>query len=177
MLTGVGKLPETIDWPLHTQPPRPRNFKFLFLFAIIAVILLGGRTAISYWVDLLWFESLGYGEVFWKTRGLEWGVFAGFAVATFMVLLGAFFALKRAHAADAATYIKQGFRGVVFRSVTGTSLMDCVRRVCSGDTWVPPQLVVHEVPRRGSRWHPRARPPHSKGDADRGPDRPRVQES
>ena len=45
----------------------------------------------------------------------------------------------------AATYIKQGFRGVVFRSVTGTSLMDCVRRVSSGDTWVPPQVVVHEV--------------------------------
>ena len=96
----MGKLPETIDWPLHTQPPQPRNRKFLFLIAIIAVILLGGRTAISYWVDLLWFRSLGYGEVFWKTRLLEWGVFAGFALVTFLVLLGAFFALKRAHAAD-----------------------------------------------------------------------------
>jgi len=99
-LNGVGKLPETIDWPLHTQPPRPRNFRFLFLIAIVAIILLGGRTALSYWVDLLWFRSLGYGEVFWKTRGLEWGVFAGFALVTFLVLLGAFFALKRAHAAD-----------------------------------------------------------------------------
>ncbi|MGC1463290.1 MAG: UPF0182 family protein [Terracidiphilus sp.] len=96
----MGKLPETIDWPLHKQPARPRNRKFLYLIAIIAVILLGGRTAISYWVDLLWFRSLGYGEVFWKTRGLEWGVFAGFALVTFLILLGAFFALKRAHAAD-----------------------------------------------------------------------------
>lgn len=45
----------------------------------------------------------------------------------------------------AATYLKQGFRGVVFRSVTGASLMDCVRRVAGGDTWIPPQVVVHEI--------------------------------
>ena len=93
-------MPETIDWPLHTQPAKPRNFRFLILIAIVAIILLGGRTALSYWVDLLWFRSLGYGEVFWKTRWLEWGVFAGFALVTFLVLLGAFFALKRAHAGD-----------------------------------------------------------------------------
>jgi uncharacterized membrane protein (UPF0182 family) len=96
----VGKLPETIDWPLHSQPARPKSRKLLFLIAIIAVIVLGSRTAVSYWVDLLWFRSLGYGEVFWKTRGLEWGVFAGFAIATFVILLGVFTALRRAHAAD-----------------------------------------------------------------------------
>ena len=42
----------------------------------------------------------------------------------------------------AAAYLQQGFRGVVFRSVTGPSLIDCVRRVAAGDTWIPPQLVV-----------------------------------
>jgi uncharacterized membrane protein (UPF0182 family) len=96
----VGKLPETIDWPLHKQPARPQRRKLLFLIAILAVIVLGSRTAISYWVDLLWFRSLGYGEVFWKTRGLEWGIFAGFAIATFVILLGVFSVLKRAHSAD-----------------------------------------------------------------------------
>jgi uncharacterized protein len=100
LLGGVGKLPETIDWPLHSQPARPKSRKFLFIIAILAVIVLGSRTAISYWVDLLWFRSLGYGEVFWKTRGLEWGVFAGFAIVTFLILLGVFSALKRAHSAD-----------------------------------------------------------------------------
>jgi DNA-binding NarL/FixJ family response regulator len=44
----------------------------------------------------------------------------------------------------ASTYLQQGFRGVVFRNVTGQSLMDCVRRVSNGDTWIPPQLVVAE---------------------------------
>ena len=41
----------------------------------------------------------------------------------------------------AGAYIQQGFRGVVFRSVTGPSLVDCVHRVASGETWVPPQVM------------------------------------
>ena len=95
-------MPESIDWPLKSQPspPQPSRRGFLILIAIVAAILFGSRTALTYWVDLLWFRSLGYGEVFWKTWGLEWGVFAAFAVATFLVLYGAFSALKRAHAAD-----------------------------------------------------------------------------
>ncbi|HZL52691.1 MAG TPA: UPF0182 family protein [Terracidiphilus sp.] len=93
-------MPETINWPLHTLPPRPRRRRFIFLIAFVAIIVLASRTAISYWVDLLWFHSLGYGQVFWKTRGFEWGVFAAFGVVTFLFLLGAFTALKRAHSAD-----------------------------------------------------------------------------
>jgi len=46
----------------------------------------------------------------------------------------------------ATAYIHQGFRGVVFRNVTGSSLVECVRRVASGDTWVPPQLAIAEMP-------------------------------
>jgi uncharacterized membrane protein (UPF0182 family) len=72
----------------------------LFLVAIIAVVLLFWRTAISYWVDLLWFRSLGYEGVFWKARGLEWGIFAGFFAATFLILIGIFSALRHAHDDD-----------------------------------------------------------------------------
>lgn len=46
---------------------------------------------------------------------------------------------------SAGKYLEQGFRGVVFRSVTGSSLVDCVRRVAAGDVWSPPQLVVPET--------------------------------
>ncbi len=99
----MGKLPETIDWPLHSQPSRKGRRGLIFLLAVVAVIVLGSRTAISFWVDLLWFRSLGFGQVFWKTRGLEWGVFAGFAAVTFVVLMGVFLALKRAHSADLPT--------------------------------------------------------------------------
>ena len=93
-------MPESIDWPVKSNTPRPRRRIFLFLLAAIAVIVFSSRTSLSYWVDLLWFRSLGYGDVFWKTRALEWGIFAAFAAVTFLVLFGAFSALKRTHGAD-----------------------------------------------------------------------------
>jgi len=46
----------------------------------------------------------------------------------------------------AGVYIQQGFRGVVFRSVTGQSLVDCVHRVASGDIWLPPQVMQPDTP-------------------------------
>ena len=47
---------------------------------------------------------------------------------------------------SASQFLQQGFRGVVFRNVTGPSLIECVRRVASGETWTPPQLMVPESP-------------------------------
>jgi uncharacterized membrane protein (UPF0182 family) len=96
-------MPETIDWPLHGKPRQPGRRIFVFLAVLVVLIVLAGRTAISYWVDLLWFRSLGYGSVFWTTLRLEWSVFAAFSVATFLILYFAFFALKRAHGADLPT--------------------------------------------------------------------------
>ena len=58
--------------------------------------MLGGGTALSYYVEALWFDSLGYGDVFWKTLNLQAAVFLGFAAVTFLVLYGAFLALKPA---------------------------------------------------------------------------------
>jgi DNA-binding NarL/FixJ family response regulator len=46
----------------------------------------------------------------------------------------------------AGAYLQQGFRGVVFRSVTGPSLVECVRRVAAGDTWLPPQIMQPDSP-------------------------------
>ena len=40
---------------------------------------------------------------------------------------------------NATTYFQQGFRGVVFRSVTGPTLVDCVRKVAGGEVWFPPR--------------------------------------
>ncbi len=54
----------------------------------------------SYWVDLLWFQSLGYGEVFWKSLGLQIADFVVFAGTTFLILYGAFSAIQRSHEAD-----------------------------------------------------------------------------
>src|SRR6202050_2407196 len=95
-------MPESIDWPPphpRTQPPRRRR-RILLILAVFAIIFFGGRSALSYYVDVLWFRSLGYGNVFWKTLSLQWGVFTAFAVTTFLILFGSFLALKRAHLSD-----------------------------------------------------------------------------
>src|SRR6266567_534593 len=96
---GGGTMPESIDWPSMRAPRRRRRF-LLLVIAALAVIVLGGRTALSYYIDVLWFESLGYGDVFWKTLGLQWGIFTTFAAATFLILYGSFLVLKRAHLPD-----------------------------------------------------------------------------
>src|ERR1700731_43357 len=77
------------------QPPRRRVF--LIIFAVLAVIFFSSRTVLSYYVDALWFGSLGYAEVFRKTISLQWLVFAGFFVATFLILYGCFLGLWRAY--------------------------------------------------------------------------------
>jgi hypothetical protein len=59
-------MPETIDWPARGKAA-PRASCHYLLLAFVILIFIGGRTAISYWVDLLWFRSLGYASVFWKT--------------------------------------------------------------------------------------------------------------
>ncbi|MFZ0283637.1 MAG: UPF0182 family protein [Terriglobales bacterium] len=92
-------MPESIDWPrMRSSPPRRR--RFVLIVVVLAVIFFGGRAALSYYVDVLWFRSLGYGDVFWKTLSLQWEVFTAFAAATFIVLYGSFLALKRAHLSD-----------------------------------------------------------------------------
>ncbi len=92
-------MPDFIDWP-QTNPPRRRGHLILVVIAIVACIVFGSRTAFSYWVDLLWFRSLGYAEVYWKTLSLQWSIFTAFTAATFVILYGTFSALKRAHHGD-----------------------------------------------------------------------------
>ena len=92
-------MPDIVDWQ---QPPRrflPRRLFFLVL-AILAIVIFSSRTALSYYVDALWFASLGYGEVFRKTLTLQWAVFAAFFAITFLFLYGWFLALRRAYQPD-----------------------------------------------------------------------------
>ena len=91
---------ESIDWPKRVPRPRRGNRKFLILFAIVFLLFAGSRTALSYWVDLLWFRSLGYGSVFLRTLTMLWGIFAAFAAVTLVILYGAFSLLNRAHRDD-----------------------------------------------------------------------------
>jgi DNA-binding NarL/FixJ family response regulator len=74
----------------------------------------------------------------------------------------------------AGSYLQEGFRGVVFRSVTGPALVECVRRVAAGDTWMPPQVMQPDSPEEdmvGTRVR------DAQGNANCGPDRSGLQES
>jgi uncharacterized membrane protein (UPF0182 family) len=90
---------ETIDWPV---PRRPKRHGLLLLLAVLAVLVLGGGATLSYYVDALWFESLGFADVFWKTLNLRAAIFIGFAVFTFLILYGSFLALKPARLGELA---------------------------------------------------------------------------
>src|SRR5256885_1096111 len=90
---------ETIDWP---PPRRAKRRGGLVLIAIVAAVLFGGGTALSYYVDALWFDSLGYAAVFWKTLNVQAAGFTAFAGVTFLVLYGAYVALKPPQLADLA---------------------------------------------------------------------------
>jgi len=87
-------MPNSIDWPRTNSPRRGR--RFLILLVGLVVIAFACRTALSYYVDVLWFTSLGFAGVFWKTVGLQWATFAVFTAATLFILYGSFLALKRA---------------------------------------------------------------------------------
>ncbi|HSY63110.1 MAG TPA: UPF0182 family protein [Terriglobales bacterium] len=83
---------------IHLRPrQRPRRRVFLSIFVVLAVIFFSSRTVLSYYVDALWFGSLGYSEVFRKTISLQWLVFAVFFAATFLILYGWFLGLWRAY--------------------------------------------------------------------------------
>src|ERR1044071_1813280 len=82
---------ETIDWPRRKR----RRFRFVLIGAILFLFLAGG-TALSYYVDSLWFDSLGYVDVFWTTINLQARIFTTFFLVTFLVLYGSYLVLKPA---------------------------------------------------------------------------------
>jgi hypothetical protein len=91
---------ESVDWPRLLPPRRRHRRRFFIVLALLLAIIFGGRTALSYYVNVLWFESLGYVDVFRKVLTLQWGIFAAFAAATFLIIFGSFLALKRSHLPD-----------------------------------------------------------------------------
>ena len=96
----------SLHWPQVRRPTHPqihpgRRRRWLFFaLLILAMIGFGGRTWLSYYVDALWFGSLGYADVFWKTLRLQSMMFTGFVAVTFVILYGTFLALKQSREID-----------------------------------------------------------------------------
>ena len=92
-------MPDYIDAP-HQTPSRFGRRTFLAVAAAGLVVLIAVRLALSTWVDLLWFQSLGFGAIFTRTVLFEVIAFVAFTVITFFILLGAFTVIRRSNEAD-----------------------------------------------------------------------------
>ncbi len=88
---------DTIDWP---PPRRARRRGGILVLVLLALLFLGGGTVLSYFVDSLWFESLGFVDVFWTTLKYKAAIFAVFFVLTFAILYGTYLVLKPARLSD-----------------------------------------------------------------------------
>jgi uncharacterized membrane protein (UPF0182 family) len=73
--------------------PRLRRGARFAVFIAVGVILLAGSTVVSYFVDALWFESLGLESVFWTRLSLQAATFGAFALVTFVMVYGVYRAL------------------------------------------------------------------------------------
>jgi hypothetical protein len=67
---------------------------------VVLAVIFGASTVLSWYVDSLWFGSLGYRDVFWKSWGFQGSAFAVFFAATFLILYGWFLILWRLHQPD-----------------------------------------------------------------------------
>jgi uncharacterized membrane protein (UPF0182 family) len=105
-------VPDYID-PVDDAQKARRRRRLIVWAVIVFLLFLVGRNLLSGWVDLLWFQSLGYGQVFWTTLALQSGTFALFSVVTFLLLFGAFSVIRRSHEGDlpdARAIVIQGVR-------------------------------------------------------------------
>jgi len=95
-------VPVTIDSSDEVSRPS-RGRRLLPVLVALLVLFLVARASLAYWVDLLWFEALGYSQVFWTTLQLNVGVFFAAAILTFVILYAGFTALRRLYRDDLPT--------------------------------------------------------------------------
>jgi len=91
---------EPYVFPTRKHPPERHRRTLVVGILILLILAFSARTLISYYVDSLWFASLGYSSVFWKTLGYQWTAFSLSFVLTFAILYTWFAALRRACRAE-----------------------------------------------------------------------------
>jgi DNA-binding NarL/FixJ family response regulator len=46
---------------------------------------------------------------------------------------------------DVTAYLNAGIHGVVYRNVAGASMVECIRKVAKGETWIQDMQVAHQM--------------------------------
>ena len=86
---------ERLVYPIREHTEGRFRGTLIWVLLAILVVVFSARSAVSYYVDSLWFSSLGYVAVFWRTLRLEWLAFAIPSLVTFLIILGWATALRR----------------------------------------------------------------------------------
>src|SRR5215472_80621 len=63
---------ESYVYPSRRQAPEKSRRGLLLAIIVLLVLVFSARRSISYYVDSLWFSSLGYSDVFWRVLELKW---------------------------------------------------------------------------------------------------------
>ena len=87
---------ERVVYPIREDPPIKPRRAYLWIVLAVLIVLFSARTAISYYVDSLWFSSLEYSQVFWRTLDFKWIAFLIPFVLTFLILFAWFSTLRHA---------------------------------------------------------------------------------
>lgn len=101
MLSGMSEIPiapDSDDQIIDIKPIRTRKRWRRWLILAIVAVVIALISSISLYVDALWFESLGFGSVFWYTLRLKVLLFIIFAIVTIAILRAGFWLLERAFA-------------------------------------------------------------------------------
>ncbi len=78
---------------------------WLAVAALALLLFLGAGTIIAWYVEELWFDSLGYRDVFWTTITYKTTLFWGVALATFLLLFGIFRLVRPRNLAQSTFYV------------------------------------------------------------------------
>jgi uncharacterized membrane protein (UPF0182 family) len=78
---------------------------WLGVAALVVLLFLGAGTLISWYVEELWFDALGYSDVFWTTITYKTLLFWAVALVTFFVLFGAFRLVRPRGLAQSTFYV------------------------------------------------------------------------
>ena len=73
------------DKVIEVKQGKRKVWRYVIL-ALVAVLFLYGSQFIGIYVDALWFDSLGFGDVYWYKFKLGAVLFLVFLTATFLIL-------------------------------------------------------------------------------------------
>lgn len=85
----------TVSKKTSTNKSKAKTTRNWIIGSILVVLFILISTAVSYWIDILWFEDIGFIEMFWTPIKAQATIFSlVFAASTLLIYLSVFVAIK-----------------------------------------------------------------------------------